>query len=106
MKLTHVFINRSLPAIAAGGQMPIKMFAVGTACNASYGGGVITSIAMERNGAIVVRKDRPFTMPAAAGVKATSFDFVVILPGGEYAYGVDEPAGEQSKGQAQQPKGK
>jgi len=98
MKLTHVFINRSIPPIAAGGQMPIKVFAVGTACNATYGGGTIASITMERNGAIIIRKDRPFV---TSGPPSIQFDYVVILPGGEYAYGLDEPAGEQSKGLGQ-----
>jgi len=106
MKLTHVFVSRSLPPIATGGQMPIKVFSVGTPCSPTFGGGVIASITMERNGAIIVRKDRPFAQAAAAGGKPLQFDYVVVLPGGEYAYGVDEPAGEQSKGQAQPPKGK
>lgn len=96
MQLTHVFINRSLPPISQGGQMPIKVFSVGMACNAAYGGGVIASITYERNGAIVIRKDRPFKQ-TAAGKPELVFDCLIIFPGGEYAYGIDDKQTEQPK---------
>jgi len=104
MQLTHVFLNRPLPPIAQGGQMPIKMFAVGMKCNDAYGGGSIASINQERNGTIVIRKDRTFVLRGQAPGKDAPFDFVAIFPGGEYAYGVDEKPAQPAAQQAQKGK--
>lgn len=104
MQLTEILIGRAIPPIGGGGSLPIKRIAIGQQCSPAFGGGAVTSITLERGGVVIIRKDRPFRGKAPTD---KPFDCVVLLPGGEYAYGVDEKPAEQKQAQqAQQPKGK
>lgn len=90
MKLSHVFLNRALPAIGGGGQAPLKVIKLGQQCNAAYGGGQIVSLTYERSqGSLSIKKNCRFMVNGG-----TEFFDRLLVPWVlvEYAYALeDEP---------------
>lgn len=100
MQLTHVFLNRVMPAVGVGGQAPIKTIFIGTKCSDAYGGGTIESLTYERSlNSLVIRKGCPFIIKGNGTKPNEKFDYVAVpWDHVEYAYGVGDV---QVKGQPQ-----